>query len=109
HSINLYKWIQQKSSYKELLIVEEKILLEEKLEDVETLSVEDSMKIDYFLLNKKRNIDNFDGSRDNLEEVEKKAVLLYAKYGYLDYEVEDTKEIISLFNKKEKFFKARTD
>ncbi|CAG8577880.1 37971_t:CDS:2, partial [Gigaspora margarita] len=37
---------------------------------------------------------------DNLEEAKNKAVLLYAEYGYLDYGIEDTKKIISLFNKK---------
>ncbi|CAG8827239.1 17902_t:CDS:2, partial [Gigaspora margarita] len=69
----------------------------------------DSMKVDHFLPNTKRNIDNFDGSKENLEEAKNKAALLYAECGYLDYEVEDTKEMISLFNKKEKFFKDRTD
>ncbi|CAG8839254.1 3746_t:CDS:2, partial [Gigaspora margarita] len=116
---------------------EEKILLKEKLEleDVKTLSVGEGMKVNHFLLNKKRNIDNFDGSStkkkvdsrirvtemtlneskmevllgDNLEEVKKNVALIYAVCGYLDYRVEDTKEIISLFNKKEKFFKNKTD
>ncbi|CAG8854552.1 28291_t:CDS:2, partial [Gigaspora margarita] len=68
-----------------------------------------NMKVDHFPPNKKRNIDNFDGSKDNLEELEKKAVLLYTECGYLDYGVKDTKEMISLFNKKEKFFKNRAD
>ncbi|CAG8812184.1 25269_t:CDS:1, partial [Gigaspora margarita] len=45
-------------------------------------------------------------SGDNLEEAKKKAALFYTECGCLDYKVEDTKEIISLFNKKEKFFKA---
>ncbi|CAG8837559.1 15634_t:CDS:1 [Gigaspora margarita] len=124
-----------KNSHKELLIVEEKILLEKKLKNGKTLSVGDSMKADHFLLNKKRNIDDFDGSstkkkmdnkiriaemtlneskmevlsEKNLEKAENKAALLYAKCEYLDYGVEDTKEMISLFNKKEKFFKDRTD
>ncbi|CAG8835871.1 9628_t:CDS:2 [Gigaspora margarita] len=135
HSIDLYKWIQQKNSRKELLMVEEKILIEEKLEDGKISSVEDGIKGDHFLLNKKRIIDNVDDSStkkkmdnkirvaemtlnksklevlsgENLEEVENKAVLLYAEYGCLDYGVEDTKKMISLFNKKEKFFKNKTD
>ncbi|CAG8769399.1 45695_t:CDS:2, partial [Gigaspora margarita] len=135
HLIDLYKWIQQKNSYKKLLTVEEKILLKKKVEDVKTLNVRDSMKVDHFLLNKNKNIDNFDGSsakkkmdnrirvvemtlneneievllEENLEEVENKTVLLYAECSHLDYRVEDTKEIISFFNKKEKFFKDKTD
>ncbi|CAG8842736.1 7685_t:CDS:2, partial [Gigaspora margarita] len=44
HSIDLYKWIQQKNSCKELFTDEEKILLEEKLEDIKVLSVRDDMK-----------------------------------------------------------------
>ncbi|CAG8855977.1 44199_t:CDS:2, partial [Gigaspora margarita] len=48
-------------------------------------------------------------SGENLEEAENKVALLYAKCGYLDYRVENTKEMISLFNKKKKFFKDRTD
>ncbi|CAG8626615.1 6687_t:CDS:2 [Gigaspora margarita] len=135
HSINLYKWIQQKNSCKELLTVKEKILIEEKLEDRKTSSVKDGIKGDYFPLNKKRIIDNIDNSstkkkmdnrirvaemtlneselevlsRKNLKEAENKAVLLYAECRCLDYGVEDTKEMISLFNKKEKFFKDKTD
>ncbi|CAG8802835.1 40098_t:CDS:2, partial [Gigaspora margarita] len=54
--------IQQKNSYKKLLKVEKKILLEEKLEDEKTSSRRDGLKIDHFILNKKRNIDSFDGS-----------------------------------------------
>ncbi|CAG8522976.1 15964_t:CDS:1 [Gigaspora margarita] len=134
-SINLYKWIQQKNSHKELLTIEEKILIEEKLEDGKTLSVKDGIKVDHFLPNKKRNIDDSDSSstkkkienririaemtlnesemevlsNKNLEEAENKAVLLYAECGCLDYRVENTKEMISLFNKKEKFFRDRTD
>ncbi|CAG8735998.1 27140_t:CDS:2 [Gigaspora margarita] len=134
-SIDLYKWIQQKNSRKELLTVEEKILIEEKLEDRKISSVEDGIKGDYFLLTKKRIIDNVDDSstkkkmnnrirvakmtlneselevlsEENLKEAENKAALLYAECGCLDYRVEDTKEIISLFNKKEKFFKDKTD
>ncbi|CAG8827419.1 24225_t:CDS:2 [Gigaspora margarita] len=106
HSIDLYKWIQQKNSHKELLTVEEKILIEEKLEDGKISSVEDSIKGDHFLLNKKRNIDNVDDSSTkkkidsrirvaemtlnkselevlsgkNLEEAKNKAALLYAEY-----------------------------
>ncbi|CAG8820286.1 33739_t:CDS:1, partial [Gigaspora margarita] len=60
-SIDLYKWIQQKNSHKELLTVEEKILIEEKLEDEKTLSMEDGIKVDHFLPNKKRNKNDFDG------------------------------------------------
>ncbi|CAG8719941.1 25415_t:CDS:2, partial [Gigaspora margarita] len=114
---------------------EEKFLIEGKLEDGKTLSIEDSIKVDHVLLNKKRNIDNFDSlntkkkidnrirvtemtlneskievlSEENLKEAKNKVALLYTKCEYLDYEVEDTKEMISLFNKKEKFFKDRTD
>ncbi|CAG8812744.1 37073_t:CDS:2, partial [Gigaspora margarita] len=117
------------------IIVEEKILIEEKLEDGKISSVKDGIKGDYFPLNKKRIIDNIDDTStkkkmDNrirvaemtlneselkvlsgeiLKEVENKAVLLYTECGYLDYGVEDTKEMISLFNKKEKFFKDKTD
>ncbi|CAG8780812.1 32036_t:CDS:2, partial [Gigaspora margarita] len=128
--------IFEKSGHSSLIWkAEEKFLIEEKLEDRKTLSVEDSIKVDHFLLNKKRNIDDFDGlstkkkmnnrirvakmilnksemevlSEENLKEAENKAVLLYAKCGCLDYRVEDTKEIISLFNKKEKFFRDRAD
>ncbi|CAG8834522.1 9592_t:CDS:2, partial [Gigaspora margarita] len=105
-SIDLYKWIQQKNSCKKLLMVEEKILIEEKLEDGKISSVEDGIKEDHFLLNKKRIIDNVDDSSTkkkmdnrirvaeitlneselevlsgkNLEEVENKAALLYAEY-----------------------------
>ncbi|CAG8807131.1 21843_t:CDS:1, partial [Gigaspora margarita] len=126
-SIDLYKWIQQKNSHKELLTVEEKILIEGKLEDRKTLSMENSIKGDHFILNKKRIIDDGDDSSTkkktdnrirvaeitlneselevlsgkNLEEAKNKAVLLYAECEYLDYRVEDTKEMISLFNKKE--------
>ncbi|CAG8800679.1 16808_t:CDS:2 [Gigaspora margarita] len=108
-------------------ITKEKFLIEEKLEDGKTLSVEDSIKVDHFLPNKKKNIDDFDSlstkkktdnrirvvemtlnkseievlSKENLEEAENKAALLYAECECLDYRVEDTKEMISLFNKKE--------
>ncbi|CAG8676806.1 36322_t:CDS:2, partial [Gigaspora margarita] len=75
----------------------EKILLEEKLEDIKILNIRDGMKEDYFPLNKKRKV----LTRDNLKEA-KKVVLLYAECGCSDYRIEDTKEIISLFNKKEK-------
>ncbi|CAG8845844.1 375_t:CDS:2, partial [Gigaspora margarita] len=95
--------IQPKNSCKELLTVEEKILLEEKLEDIKTLNVGD---ITEMTLNKSE-IEVLSG--DNLEEAEEKVALLYAECGCLDYRVEDTKEMISLFNKKEKFFKDRTD
>ncbi|CAG8804500.1 12461_t:CDS:2 [Gigaspora margarita] len=116
-------------------MVEKKILIEDKLEDGKISSVEDGIKKDYFLLTKKRIIDNFNDSStkkkidnrirvaemtlneselevlsgENLEEAENKAALLYAECGYLDYGVEDTKEMISLFNKKENFFKNKTD
>ncbi|CAG8715855.1 29432_t:CDS:2 [Gigaspora margarita] len=124
-----------KNSCKELLTVEEKILIEEKLEDEKISSVQNGIKRDHFPLNKKRIIDNVDNSStkkkidnrikvtemtlnksklevlsgENLEEAKNKAVLLYAACGCLDYGVEDTKEIISLFNKKEKFFKDKTN
>ncbi|CAG8696144.1 30587_t:CDS:2 [Gigaspora margarita] len=94
-------------------MVKEKILIEEKLEDGKISSMEDGIKGDYFLLIKKRIIDNVDNSKvlsgENLEEAENKAALLYTECGCLDYRVEDTKEMISLFNKKEKFFKNKTD
>ncbi|CAG8709126.1 27721_t:CDS:2 [Gigaspora margarita] len=122
-----------KNSRKELLTVEKKILIEEKLEDGKISSVEDGTKGDHFLLNKKRIIDNVDDSStkkkmdnrirvaemtlnkselevlsgENLEEAENKAALLYAECGCLDYGVEDTKKIISLFNKKENFLKTK--
>ncbi|CAG8819277.1 10373_t:CDS:2 [Gigaspora margarita] len=110
-----------KNSHKKLLIVKEKILLEEKVKNVKTLSMGDGMKIDHFLLNKKRNIDNFDSSStkkktDNRIRVAKMIlnksemeVLIgdnLKECKCLDYGVEDTKEIISLFNKKESFSKT---
>ncbi|CAG8498655.1 28689_t:CDS:2 [Gigaspora margarita] len=76
-------------------MVEEKILIEEKLEDEKISSVEDGIKGDHFLLNKKRIIDNINDSiaemtlnkselevlsEENLEEAENKAALLYAEY-----------------------------
>ncbi|CAG8790964.1 11473_t:CDS:2 [Gigaspora margarita] len=85
-------------------MVEEKILLEEKLEDIKTLNVGNGMKpstkkkmdnrirVAEMTLNESE-IEVLSG--DNLEEVEEKAALLYAECGCLDYRVEDTKEIIS--------------
>ncbi|CAG8599384.1 42576_t:CDS:2, partial [Gigaspora margarita] len=119
----------------ELLTIKEKILIEEKLEDEKISSVEDGIKGDHFLLNKKRIIDNVDDSStkkkmdnrikvaeitlnkselevlsgENLEEAKNKTALLYTECRCLDYGVEDTKEMISLFNKKEKFFKDKID
>ncbi|CAG8651999.1 30003_t:CDS:2 [Gigaspora margarita] len=115
--IDLYKWIQQKNSHKELLIAEEKILLEEKLEDIKNLKYNfdgsstkkktvNRIRVTEITLNKSE-IEVL--AVENIEEAENKAALYYAECGYLDYEVEDTKEMISLFNKKEKFFKDRTD
>ncbi|CAG8788680.1 39199_t:CDS:2, partial [Gigaspora margarita] len=118
-SIDLYKWIQQKNSRKELLMVEEKILIEEKLEDERSQRIIDNVndsstkkkmdnriRVAEMTLNKSE-LEVLSG--ENLEEAENKTALLYAEYGYLDYGVEDTKEMISLFNKKEKFFKDKTD
>ena len=97
--------------------------------------MKDSIKVDHFLLNKKKNINDFDSSNtkkktenrirvteitlneselevlleENLEEAENKAALLYAKCGCLDYGIEDTKEMISLFNKKKIFEESKNN
>ncbi|CAG8782619.1 33024_t:CDS:2, partial [Gigaspora margarita] len=103
--------IQQKNSCKELLIPEEKILIEEKSEvnfdsSNTKKKTDNRIRVTEMTLNESE-IEVL--TKDNLEEAEKKIVLLYAECRCLDYGVEDTKKIISIFNKKKKFFKNKTN
>ena len=132
-TIELYKWIQQKKIRKEQLTYEEQVLIEEKPEGRELPTMESTIKEGRDVAIKKRSLETFDSPsnkkktdnrirvaemnlnkseikilvEDKSAEAEEKATLLYAECGCLDYGTEDTKEMISIFNAKEKFFKNK--